>query len=377
MYISLKEFLELFTKEKPKDINEYILNAKVKMVKNIIPLKIYLNRKNIILEEDIIKNIEPLFNHIKNREKYLTLFYNRSLNVKDVIDDEKINNEKLNNNSILKNKIRSLFIKEILTDTKSGFDNKPSFMDVLFDLYQYPDSIIDYKLITPSAIYYTKNERIGSIFSSFYFRASIMSPVLVHNIRIKYFPNIKTLLTPTLGWCSYLMGFSLLKSERLKHYVGIDIIDSVCYHAKNTILGNFPPEKVDIYNCQSEKIIDNYNDFYTIYNNYFDVIFFSPPYYKMELYNGERQSTTQYKTYDDWLYNYWVKTIKMCKKVIKKGGIMSYIVSPFDKYDLPNDLLNITNKYFILKEIIPIYNKNINSTKHRSPNDNLYIYNVN
>jgi hypothetical protein len=101
----------------------------------------------------------------------------------------------------------------------------------------------------------------------------------------------------------------------------------------------------------------------------------------MELYDNiteNKQSTTMYKSYDEWLNNYWEKTVIMCKSVLTiDKGIMCYIVSPFDNYNLPDDLLKITNKYFQLLEIVPIYNKNVNSTKHREPNDKLYIFRMN
>ena len=380
-YITLEEFLNFFSKEKYKTFDEFIQNAKVRMRNNISPLHTYLLRKNedistpTTLSNEILDNIKPLYEHIINREKYLTQFYKRSLKIPSY--DIEINSKILNNNthSLFKNKIRSLFLKEILCDTKSGFDNIPSFLDVLFDLYQYPNCIIDYKLITPSAIDYIKKGRIGSVFSSFYFRASIMNPALVHNIRINYFLNANTILTPTLGWCSYLTGFSLLNSKSITHYVGIDIIDSVCHHAKHTPLAMFPPNKIDIYKCQSECVQEIHNEFNTIYINYFDAIFFSPPYYRMELYQGQTQSTNMYKNYDEWLHKYWEKTVMMCKNVLNHDkGVMCYIVSPFDNYNLPEDLLRITSKYFQLQQIVQIYNKNVNSTKHREPDDKMYIF---
>jgi len=267
--------------------------------------------------------------------------------------------------------------------SKSGFDNIPSFLEVLFNLYQYPGTIIDYKLISPSAIDYINKGRIGSVFSSFYFRASIMNPALVHNIRMNFFPDARNILTPTLGWCSYLTGFSLLKERRLNHYVGIDVIDRVCNQHPLTL---YPPSKIDVFNCPSELVMERHTEFTTCYRGYFDAVFFSPPYFKMELYDatsdatsdaigGENQSTTMYKTYDEWLKGYWEKTVIMCRETLNpNGGTFCYIVSPFDKYDLPRDLENITKKYFTLQHIVPIYNKGVNSTKHREPDDKLYIY---
>jgi hypothetical protein len=373
-YITLEEFLNLFTKETPATMEDYVKNAKVRIRNNVVPLRQYLDDHNC----GTIRNIEPLYEHITNREQYLTRFYNMSLRIQPT--DTPIIAQAptaLNNNSqpLLKNRIRNLFLKEILSDTKSGFDNIPSFLEVLFDLYQYPNSIIDYKLITPSAIAYMQRGRIGSIFSSFYFRASIMNPALVHNIRANFFPNATTILSPTLGWCSYLAGFSHEKDHIIKHYVGIDVINRVCHTAQHTPLTLYPPETINIYNCPSEMVMSQYPEFATQYHHYFDAVFFSPPYYRMELYEGGEQSTTNYNTYEEWLQQYWEKTVIMCKHTVKPHtGIFSYIVSPFDGYNLPDDLAKIAQKYFKLQRIVPIYNKNVNSTKHREPNDRLYIF---
>jgi hypothetical protein len=372
-YITLDDFLNLFTKDKPVTMKDYMKNAKVKIRNNVVPLRQYLDQHN----DDKSRNIEPLYRHIINREQYLTRFYNMSLRIQPFVPIVTQAPTALNNNSqpFLKNKIRNLFLKEILYDTKSGFDNIPGFLEVLFDLYQYPNSVIDYKLITPSAIDYMQRGRIGSIFSSFYFRASIMNPALVHNIRVNFFPNANTILTPTLGWCSYLDGLSMQNDRIIKHYVGIDVIHAVCHKAQHTPLTFYPPKKIDIYKCPSEMVMTKHPEFATKYHHYFDAIFFSPPYYKMEMYEGGKQSTTNYKTYEDWLLQYWEKTVIMCKHTVKpRTGIFSYIVSPFDGYDLPKDLSKIAQKYFKLQQIVPIYNKNVHSTKHREPNDRLYIY---
>ena len=369
-FITLESFLGFFTAQKPQTISEYITNARVKIRDRLVPLVQYI-------DEHANRDIVPLFNHIVNREQYLTRFYNTSLCVVDILPEPQLATI-LNNNSqpLMKNRIRNLFLKEILCDTKSGFENIPTYLDVLFNLYQYPDSIIDYKLITPSAIQYAKNGRIGSVFSSFYFRASIMNPALVYNIRAHFFPNAKTIMTPTMGWTSYLNGFSY-GPTKLDHYVGIDVIDSVCVksHTHTPLTFGTGPCKINIYKCPSELITTRIPEFITQYTNYFDAIFFSPPYYRMELYDSPDQSTTNYKTYGNWLSQYWEETVKLCKTCINPdGGIFSYVVSPFDNHDLPTDLKVITEKYFRLLHVVPIYNKNVNSTKHRKPNDSLYVF---
>jgi hypothetical protein len=71
--------------------------------------------------------------------------------------------------------------KGILQDTKSGIEGVPTYIDVLKDLYLH--SIIDYKLLTPSALHYIRQGRIGSVFSSYYFRASILNPYLIYSLK--------------------------------------------------------------------------------------------------------------------------------------------------------------------------------------------------
>jgi len=375
-YITLSEFLLFFSNKKPISITEYINNARVKVANNLTPLKKYIDEHTD--KKNNIRDIQPLYNHIVNREEYLTRFYNTSLRVIEIQPQPQLETALNNNNQPqMKNRIRNLFFKEILCDTKSGLANIPTFLDVLFDLYQYPDSIIDYKLITPSANEYAKNGRIGSVFSSFYFRASIMNPALVHNVRIHFFPNAKRVLTPTMGWGSYLDGFSHMDAKnRLDHYVGIDVIDSVCTKARtHTPLTIGRPREIDIYKCPSELIETHYPEFLKSYTGYFDAVFFSPPYYKMELYQSEDQSTTNYNSYDEWLSKYWEKTVEICKKCMNPyGGVFCYIVSPFDNYNLPADLEKIAIKYFSLLHVVPIYNKNVNSTKHREPDDRLFVF---
>lgn len=375
-FITLQQFLDLFSKTFPPSLDDFIANSKVCVRGRMVPLVQYL-------KEHSSRDITNLYEHVIHREAYLTRFYKLSLRVlpQDTKIEEQTANT-LNNNKqpLLKNQIRNLFLKEILCDTKSGFDNIPCFLEVLFNLYQYPGTIIDYKLISPSAIDYIKKGRIGSVFSSFYFRASIMNPALVHNIRMNFFPNARNILTPTLGWCSYLTGFSLLKEQRLNHYVGIDVIDRVCNQLTQPPLALYPPSKIDVFNCPSELVMERHPEFTTCYRGYFDVVFFSPPYFKMELYDcaeesGKNQSTTMYKSYDEWLKGYWEKTVIMCRETLNtNGGLFCYIVSPFDQYDLPHDLELISKKYFTLQHIVPIYNKGVNSTKHREPDDKLYIY---
>ena len=111
-----------------------------------------------------------------------------------------------------------------------------------------------------------------------------------------------------------------------------------------------------------------------MYTNYFDIIFFSPPYFKLELYRGSEQSTTLYKNYNDWLNKYWDITIQLCHKVLNTKGTMVYIISSYDKNNITNDMNNITKKYFKYKKKIRLSNKNVDFTKHKETDENLYFF---
>jgi hypothetical protein len=134
------------------------------------------------------------------------------------------NNTKVN----YKNVIRHLHFRNILQKTKSGLQGLPSFLDVLFDLYIR--NVIDYKILTPSALHYLEAGRIGSVFSSFYFRASIMNPYLVFSLNQRVLKGTR-IFTPTLGWSSYAYGFA--ECPQVEEYVGVDVITDVAYLLTN------------------------------------------------------------------------------------------------------------------------------------------------
>ena len=115
------------------------------------------------------------------------------------------------------------------------------------------------------------------------------------------------------------------------------------------------------------------------YKNYFDAIFFSPPYYEYEIYEGGKQSTKNYKTYDEWLKKYWLPTIQLCRYVLKDDGRMCYIISKYKInnkiIDLPRDMNKITKIYFESGGKINIENSNVSITKHRDTGETAFFWN--
>jgi hypothetical protein len=239
---------------------------------------------------------------------------------------------RLDNNSLVnyKNIIRNIHFRNILQKTKSGFEEDvPSFLNVLLDLYLR--EIIDYKILTPSAIHYIREGRIGSVFSSFYFRASIMNPYLVFSLNHRVLKGTR-IFTPTLGWSSYAYGFlecshfaSNTHENCVKEYVGTDVIQSVCKKTAELCQLYAPHVKSEIY-CEPSEDLLLHRRFMQKYRKHFDTVFFSPPYYELELYPGKNQSTMRYHTYESWLDGYWRSTMKLCYHVLEKGGKMCYIL---------------------------------------------------
>lgn len=378
--LDLDEFLKMFSKPKKNvsTLSDFIDVAKVKIGTNMKPLKQYVKEKDIPKED-----IKELFENIQRRNEYLTRFYNLSLSVDpeklDMQSTKAMKNNHIDNNQnlVFKNIIRNLHFEDILRNTKSGIENNPSFLEMLSDLYIH--DIIDYKILTPSARFYIKEGRIGSVFSSYYFRASIMNPFLVYSLNESVLKGTK-IFTPTLGWSSYCYGF--LESPGVLEYVGTDVIPSVCQKTKAMAKMVAANKKTEIYCKPSEELFSN-KLFMNKYREHFDVVFFSPPYYELEMYEGGKQSTEQYKTYEEWLDKYWDKTIQLCHHVLEKGGRLCYILSGYgsdntkEKYDLLGDMNKITKKYFKQKSKQPMHNKDVHVTKHKEAAEMIMVYEKN
>jgi len=372
LFFSKDSFIALF--DSYSDTFENFINSyNVRIRNKYIPLKDYIKSKNINLA--ILKK---LYQHIIHHKEYLTRFYNTSLIIKENISivREPMIKYNMNNNKFVnfKNIIRNMHLLDILYNTKSGIENNPTFMDVLLDLYN--NKIIDYKILTPSALHYIDNGRIGSVYSSFYFRASIMNPYLVYSLNKNVLKGTR-IFTPTLGWTSYAYGF--MECDNVTEYVGTDVIKNVCTKTRTFLKHNYPSKKYKIYQSPSENLLNN-KTFHSKYKDYFDLVFFSPPYFKMELYPGDKQSTSNYSEYDTWLKKYWEKTIRLCFHVLTPGSKMCYILSGYGSkntgsiYNLIDDMNKITETYFTFKEIIPLYNKNVHVTDHRETAEKIIIF---
>ena len=374
-FLTLDQFLQIFSTSEQGTFVQFLEKSQVRTPRQLIPLKQYMRDHNIPPS-----CIKLLFENIVNRNDYLMRFYEKSLKVLEpmTIVDKPMPIAMMNNDSHLnyKNIIRNMFYKEILQITQSGMENNPTFLNVLADLYLR--NIIDYKILTPSGMYYTKEGRLGSVFSSYYFRASIMNPMIPYSLNHKVLKGSK-IFTPTLGWGSYCYGF--MECPYVSEYVGTDVIPQVCRKTDQFAKYFYPAKKCTIF-CEPSENLMQTPGFSNKYRNYFDAVFFSPPYFQLELYPGKNQSTTQYKTYEEWLDKYWLKTIQLCYYVLKPGGKMSYILSGYGShntkgaYDLLADMNAISKKIFngASIRVLPMYNKNVNVTSHRETAEKIMIF---
>jgi hypothetical protein len=348
-------------------------------------LKIYAKERNIP-----VGDLKLLYENIINRNEYLSRFYVKSLRpiIPMNIREKPMPKTAMNNDTSpnYKNIIRNLHLLDILKNTKSGLENLPTFMDVLQNLYL--EELIDYKILTPSARHYMNEGRLGSVFSSFYFRASIMNPYLVYSLCQKVLwdkenPGMR-IFSPTLGWSSYAYGF--MECPMVAEYIATDVIPNVCKKSLQFCQQNYPEKKTRIY-CQPSETLCKDAEFMTTYAAYFDAVFFSPPYYELEMYPGKNQSTVVYKTYDEWLEKYWEATVKLCHHVLKRGGKMCYILSSYgcsgsakcsqtDGVNILKDMNEISARFFRKIATIPMKNKNVHVTSgsHRETGEQIMVY---
>ena len=159
-----------------------------------------------------------------------------------------------------------------------------------------------------------------------------------------YFGSVNV-LDFSAGWGDRLVGFYC--GETTSHYVGFDpntlnhpnYERQVEFYKKHQTF--FEEEKsVDMFCCPAEDFID-----YDLYNDYFDTIFTSPPYFNVEKYSDEdTQSYIRYKDIDSWNKNFLHETLRLIIPTLKKGGILAVniadVYNPKDKdyFDICNPM---------------------------------------
>lgn len=167
----------------------------------------------------------------------------------------------------------------------------------------------------------------------------------------------------TLDFCSGFSGRLLgcIGASKGIHYYGIDPEPFVAQG--NVSCASYFKNKKSFgfsfaVGC-AEDVISDYKD------EFFDLIFTSPPYFDTEVYSSNKnQSSVKYKTYKEWLDGFLFKITLESKRILKKDGFFAINIKN-GKYNIADDLKTycLANGY-ILKEELKI--KMVNNEYNRS-----------
>lgn len=342
--------------------------------------------RRLLRKDDIIDYFYDIV--IRNRHKYLKCFYGAYFTFKDpqemewerleITKDPKIISMQRNDAS--RRLVRNLYYLELLDLTKvtNTVKSKVSFWQSLVNLYN--NFQLEDRFFAPSSIDLflrpknKKNPVKGEInynnlfylFQAYQPKASIFNPYTIKYI-LDYVlqPMIKTntavgelsLFTPVLSWSSYLFAF--MHSQAYRHYVGVDVMPSVCKKTQFLFDWYKNPRKTLELHCTPSESLLTHKEFRKAR---FDCVLLCPPYYNMETYHEGQQSTESYQTYESWLQSYWEATVEVCYNSTKKGAVFAFIGNNFNDlngkyYRLADDLLAIAKKYFEFKEMFYLQNR--------------------
>ena len=189
-------------------------------------------------------------------------------------------------------------------------------------------------------------------------RASIFNPATYKGILDEVFTG-ETLFAPVMGWNAYQLGFY---SSNFTNFIATDVIPDVVdngnlLHAeyvkhKDESIFVFPEKNIDLYLCPSEQL-DEKHSFTETYTESVDAVLLSPPYFDLEIYPSDDQSFTNFPDYQSWLVGYWEETIKLCKKVMKPGAKLGFVISDYRNADkkevsISQDMRDVTAQHLLL-----------------------------
>lgn len=330
--LTLNQFLSRFERgDNLHTFAHFRKHARVRIGKKIVPLTEYLAKAGTRTMTQQTKIMRVVYSLIEQKEQIVENFYKTSLDVSEkfvpstLMEYPPMPLSRLSNATYpkYKNLIRNIHYLGILKTTTSDIPNVRPYLDVMEDLFKR--WIIDYKLVTPSAIHYFSQGVVGSILSAYTFRASVMNPYLVYSVLSRLATSMRlrelSLFTPTLGWSSYLVGASQLSIPLVK-YTGIDVLSSVCRRTAQLAETILPSTDMTIY-CKPSETIARTSSIVRAHRGQYDIVFFSPPYYKLEKYGKVMDG---YTSFQDWIEAYWIPTIGLCHTVLKRGGRLVFIL---------------------------------------------------
>ncbi len=312
-----------------------------------------------------------------------TLYYDQMLTAFNSLIDLPLPSLSLQKNDLSRKIVRNLNYLGILHETTitNTVKSKTSFWQSLLNVYN--DLRLEDRFFCPSSLglfLRQKNNTNDINYNNFFYlfqqyqpKASILNPYPINWLLKNVFKG-KSLLTPVMSWDAYLVAF--MHSD-FDEYVGIDVIPSVCNQAqflfdyyqndlKPTLTS---PTEIDRLNrktlelyCQPSEYVLNDAKFVKRYQDHFDAILLCCPYWCMEIYKSSNQSTDLYPKYEDWLKEYWERTVQGCVKVLAPTGKFGFIINNYfslkkEEYQLIQDLNMIVLKYLKLVGVYSLLNR--------------------
>ena len=139
--------------------------------------------------------------------------------------------------------------------------------------------------------------------------------------------DVKNVLDFSAGWGDRLAGFYASLNTEL--YVGLDprVENHPIYHKQaqyyDKLLTMFENEKKVFFHTEPAEDFD-----YSEYDDTFDIVFTSPPYFNVERYSyDDTQSWVRYKTINDWNKDFLHKAIEKMWPSIRSGGKLCVNIS--------------------------------------------------
>lgn len=163
-------------------------------------------------------------------------------------------------------------------------------------------------------------------------------PLVAKHLMQRYCNEGSKVLDLSAGWCArFLAAWSLDKQ-----YFGIDPMTARDLKKLQAFMNSH--EKTSSASSKSSVILEGVSEDASLYASIpeVDYVIACPPYFKLEEYPCDGNSTDVYPAYEDWLEKYWRATVKNAVSKMKKGAKFSLImIEKWTKFDLLADMTKI------------------------------------
>ncbi|MGD8451357.1 MAG: hypothetical protein PVJ57_06020 [Phycisphaerae bacterium] len=170
-------------------------------------------------------------------------------------------------------------------------------------------------------------------------RVANFRPVVARNILAAYSADGDTVLDFSAGYGGRLLACCTLR----RHCVAIDPARRQVFglRAMWRDLRAHSPGQVEIVQGCAEDVLTG------VGRGSVDLVFSSPPYYNLEIYSDEAtQSSSRYRTYDEWRARFLDVVVTQSRRVLRRGGYFIINVSTRGRHALADDTLAIASRLF-------------------------------